>query len=699
MPGSTFVPSNASILLDKKKPGIRRSTPDSEALASSDDELESQHQSRPLPKIGTAKPGRRPSWLNEIPSSSQQRKSSMSNNASFSQAGSHPTTPSAEQTTWGSTTSPGLGGNMSWTHASNPSFPWSTGIWNSENRGKEPPSRLKEVIASPTATTGNMAEEFPRGSGESAIPFAIPLHPTPKTYRSQSYSVGQLEPEALKSGSGNNTNPLYAQSRAFPGNKYQGLQHRPSRPSMLGEYPTEGLGQVREDEDSDSGNGNGSDEHPAWAQPTTSIPNDQLSMEGLPQLRQVVSNPPEPSRFRERAASSSAGSNYGLGATYRVGGPHRIQSSVPEESDLAIEDFDQAHDGQQLNDYGQAAAARRFSEAQANYGSQYSIPSFENRALENVKKAHWQTSLGFPGIIEQPQSRRHSFAEPPARHGSITSNDTVISPGLSNFAGSSMVHDDPYAGFGSQHQMSSPVTDPREYQYFLDNRHQAELEIEREHLRDRIAAESYFAIPQSRRMHDMPSPPPGPPMQHGFNPYGRNLPHPSNQLLYIVTFKCCRADVFYIQEDTGLQVQPGDLVIVEADRGTDLGTVAHVNVSWAQARAFKDHYAEEHYKWLMLFSQQNRTGAPNAVNPNGLGANMNGAPGSAIGGMGPPGHGSQEAQSSELKPKLIKRLAQNHEIQCLREKEGNEAKAKRVCQQKVLEHRLNMEILDAECQM
>ncbi len=48
---------------------------------------------------------------------------------------------------------------------------------------------------------------------------------------------------------------------------------------------------------------------------------------------------------------------------------------------------------------------------------------------------------------------------------------------------------------------------------------------------------------------------------------------------------------------------------------------------------------------------------------------------------------------------MIKRLAQNHEIQTLKDKEGNEAKAKRNCQQKVIEHRLNMEILDAEFQM
>jgi hypothetical protein len=59
----------------------------------------------------------------------------------------------------------------------------------------------------------------------------------------------------------------------------------------------------------------------------------------------------------------------------------------------------------------------------------------------------------------------------------------------------------------------------------------------------------------------------------------------------------------------------------------------------------------------------------------------------------------QEPNPGELKPKIIKRLAQNHEIQALRDKEGNEAKAKRVCMQKVKEHGLHMEILDAEFQM
>jgi len=179
--------------------------------------------------------------------------------------------------------------------------------------------------------------------------------------------------------------------------------------------------------------------------------------------------------------------------------------------------------------------------------------------------------------------------------------------------------------------------------------------------------------------------------------YGMAQPR-HNQLLHIVLFKCARADAFYIQEGTGLTVKPGDLVIVEADRGTDLGTVAKDNVDWQMAKELKEHYAEEQYKWLMMYSQ-NAAAAQEGAGA-GLMAASNGLQASAIGGMGPPSqHHMQEPSSGELKPKLIKRLAQPHEIHALREKEGNEAKAKRVCMQKVREHGLNMEILDAEFQM
>jgi cell fate regulator YaaT (PSP1 superfamily) len=193
------------------------------------------------------------------------------------------------------------------------------------------------------------------------------------------------------------------------------------------------------------------------------------------------------------------------------------------------------------------------------------------------------------------------------------------------------------------------------------------------------------------------------------NSYGNRAPSPHrsvysiaqprhNQLLHIVLFKCARADVFYIQEGTGLTVKPGDLVIVEADRGTDLGTVAKDNVDWQAAKDLKEHYAEEQYKWLMMYSQG--AAAAQEGSSAGLLASSTGLQGSAVGGMGPPSqHHAQEPNAGELRPKLIKRLAQSHEVHSLRDKEGQEAKAKRVCMQKVKEHGLNMEILDAEFQM
>jgi cell fate regulator YaaT (PSP1 superfamily) len=175
--------------------------------------------------------------------------------------------------------------------------------------------------------------------------------------------------------------------------------------------------------------------------------------------------------------------------------------------------------------------------------------------------------------------------------------------------------------------------------------------------------------------------------------FGQPPPHLPKHL-YLVTFKAARAEFYYVQEGTGLEVNEGDLVIVEADRGTDLGTVAHKNVDWSVARELREHYVQEHYNWLMMFSRQGQSAAAVGARPSSAG-NQGKSLLTSFGAQG----ASAEPSAAEIKPKLIKRLAQTHEIHTLREKEGNEAKAKRMCQQKVAEHHLNMEILDAEFQM
>ncbi|KAI1934360.1 hypothetical protein LOZ66_006070 [Ophidiomyces ophidiicola] len=701
----TYVPSpnnnNTSLLLEKARQGDRRSTPDSEALASSEDEVD-QHQYNQAQAQPFAKPARRTSWLNEIPSS-MPRKPSFTT-TSFSPVNSNPTTPAADQPAWGATaTSPGITGSFNWASSGNGSFPWGTGIWNAESR-KEPPSRLSEVLHSPTSVhppnfgfsgADDVISPTARSSTEASVPFAIPVHPTPKAYRSQSYSVGQLDPESTHITPPKAVPPMSA-TRSRNSAQYS-VQRRSSRPSLLGELGRDSavLGRVREDEDDDV-SPNDSEGNATWSS-SQARTIEQLALENA-LLRQAASSQLEIARFRDRTLSSaSANSGYSFAQGHKL---HPIHGSVPEETDQAVEDLDElggfAGYNNSLNN-----ARRRFSLHSANVEKQY--PTFsplENRTLENIKRAQWQSSLGFGSISELPQSRRHSFADVPTRNVSSFPGAAENQPPV----GTAFKKDE---GTGNYLDTGSNMSqaDNREYMNSRNNQSLTERAKELETLRARQFAASYFSGHDVSDRSGEPAPSTGisTALHQAYvmpNAYGRQhaalaQPH-QNQQLFVVTFKCCRADVFYIQEDTGLQVKPGDLVIVEADRGTDLGTVAHANISWQNARELKEQYAEDHYKWLMLFSRQSQSGTPHAVNPNGATPMA----GSAVGGMGPQGqHTGQEVQGGDIKPKLIKRLAQHHEIQTLRDKEGNEAKAKRVCQQKVVEHRLNMEILDAEFQM
>jgi hypothetical protein len=131
---------------------------------------------------------------------------------------------------------------------------------------------------------------------------------------------------------------------------------------------------------------------------------------------------------------------------------------------------------------------------------------------------------------------------------------------------------------------------------------------------------------------------------------------------------------------------------------TSSGTVQHANITQDEARLYKKKYGEEQYKWLMMFSKNNQEGA---VNPNaqlqGEEQAMQNRP-NLLATAPPTMQGLPRDNFNNIKPKAIKRLASSHEIRMLSEKEGNEAKAKRLCQQKVINMRLDMEILDAEWQ-
>jgi cell fate regulator YaaT (PSP1 superfamily) len=122
-----------------------------------------------------------------------------------------------------------------------------------------------------------------------------------------------------------------------------------------------------------------------------------------------------------------------------------------------------------------------------------------------------------------------------------------------------------------------------------------------------------------------------------------------------VEFKAGRTDLFYVAESSGVIVKKEDLVIVEADRGKDLGKVINDSITPHQ---------------VQLLQQQQQADAMND------------------------GH----RMNKEIHPKRIYRLAQPAEITMLVTKNQDEAKAMLVCQTKVRQKKLPMEVVDAEYQ-
>lgn len=211
------------------------------------------------------------------------------------------------------------------------------------------------------------------------------------------------------------TGAQYAPGRARAPGQLSSGQPRASRPSVLGElgHDPAMLGRVREDEDGDeSPNGSDGDTNYSASQARTI---EQLARENAI-LRQQAAAGQMDSRFRDRASSSAS-------IVSGIHSAHRIRGGVPEE-DLAVEDLGELRDIQGYNVRG--GTGRRFSEHSSNLEQQFSsfATPLENRALDNVRKAHWQTSLGFSGAADMPQSRRHSFADIPMRHSSISSVDS-----------------------------------------------------------------------------------------------------------------------------------------------------------------------------------------------------------------------------------------------------------------------------------
>ncbi|EEB09478.2 PSP1 family protein [Schizosaccharomyces japonicus yFS275] len=129
--------------------------------------------------------------------------------------------------------------------------------------------------------------------------------------------------------------------------------------------------------------------------------------------------------------------------------------------------------------------------------------------------------------------------------------------------------------------------------------------------------------------------------------------------LFIVQFKGERRDLFYVAETDALQVNMDDLVIVEADRGHDLGRVVAKMFRAQQRLCIRESWRSSY--------------------PAGLG----------LGNL---------MSSANLHPKRIFRIAQPSEIDLLVSKAHDEAEALLVCQTKVRQRNLPIYVIDGEYQ-
>lgn len=163
------------------------------------------------------------------------------------------------------------------------------------------------------------------------------------------------------------------------------------------------LGKVKEVEDDDDGSSRSSG--PSARQQDLEA---QKTIEALARENAMLRQQQYQNQIRPRASTGNA---------FALHNGYNMHEAVPEEHDYAVDEIDDLNDN--IDPTSKRGMSRRMSEYAS--GAQRSVYPVENRKLENVKRAYWTSSLGFGGHPDMPQSRRHSFADVPARQGSISS--------------------------------------------------------------------------------------------------------------------------------------------------------------------------------------------------------------------------------------------------------------------------------------
>ncbi|BGP02069.1 hypothetical protein NBRC10513v2_005717 [Rhodotorula toruloides] len=177
---------------------------------------------------------------------------------------------------------------------------------------------------------------------------------------------------------------------------------------------------------------------------------------------------------------------------------------------------------------------------------------------------------------------------------------------------------------------------------------------------------------------------------------GRGVPlHaiPPDAPLCIVGFKAGRKDLFFC-EDPNLHLEEGDLVIVEADRGRDVGKYLK-SCTVDEVHKFQQHLVELALGQLANPAAQGAQGGMMG-GLQGMGGMGGGAQGGGAGGAAGPAQLAR--MTKECQPKRIYGKAGPADTHALLAKAQDEVKALALVRSKVAQKGLPMEILDAEWQ-
>ncbi|EIM21802.1 PSP1-domain-containing protein [Wallemia mellicola CBS 633.66] len=182
--------------------------------------------------------------------------------------------------------------------------------------------------------------------------------------------------------------------------------------------------------------------------------------------------------------------------------------------------------------------------------------------------------------------------------------------------------------------------------------------------------------------------------QPSLNDLGKGTPLasiPPHTTLFIVEFKATRSDLFYtLDYNVASSIKLSDLVIVEADRGKDLGKVTNDKLTIEDLLNYQKYQADVALSGNSLNRKPSISPLDDAPSPTTSTINL------------PPPHNDAfealKSLSKELQPKKIFAKASPSDTQLLITKRQDEAKALQICIQKVTQRNLPMQVIDAEYQ-